>query len=207
VIDPLTNFSWLMARVPLDQRDIIEAEQARAHVSIGDGSSNTHTTDKKHAEAEKDRRLRKSMADHIIQGNASPLSAEILANMSHELRGPLTSIKGYAATLLPHEQRLSPEECHAFLQIIHTHHREVNKPNQVQKIRCSGWDLFDGQGALPSAIPGAQQQLGAQLAALASALIAALASQPQQVPVPQQSPLTTLFPVMMVDLVMRQKPA
>jgi len=59
------------------------------------------------------------MADHIIQGNASPLSTEILANMSHELRGPLTSIKGYAATLLRHEQRLSPEERQAFLQAIH----------------------------------------------------------------------------------------
>ncbi len=54
------------------------------------------------------------MADHIIQGNASPLSTEILANMSRELRGPPTSIKGYAATLLRYEQKLSPEECHAF---------------------------------------------------------------------------------------------
>ena len=64
-----------------------------------------------------------------------------------------------------------------------------------------------GQGAPPSAIPGAQQQPGAQVAALASALIAALVSQPQQVPVPQQSPLTTLFPVMMATLVMQQQPA
>src|SRR2546429_3035330 len=58
------------------------------------------------------------MADHIIQGHSSLLSTEILANMSHELRGPLTSIKGYAATLLRHEHRLSPEERHAFLQAI-----------------------------------------------------------------------------------------
>lgn len=38
------------------------------------------------------------------------LPSEILANVSHELRSPLASIKGYAGTLLRHEQRLSPEE-------------------------------------------------------------------------------------------------
>jgi signal transduction histidine kinase len=58
------------------------------------------------------------MADDIMQGDSPLLSTEILATMSHELRGPLTSIKGYAATLRRHEQRLSPEERHAFLQAI-----------------------------------------------------------------------------------------
>lgn len=58
------------------------------------------------------------MADDIMQGDSPLLSTEILANMSHELRGPLASIKGYAATLRRHEQRLSPEERHAFLQTI-----------------------------------------------------------------------------------------
>ena len=41
--------------------------------------------------------------------------AEMLASVSHELRSPLTSIKGYAATLLRHERRISPEERHEFL--------------------------------------------------------------------------------------------
>jgi signal transduction histidine kinase len=58
------------------------------------------------------------MADDSMQGDSPLLSTEILANMSHELRGPLTSIKGYAATLRRHEQRLSPEERHTFLQAI-----------------------------------------------------------------------------------------
>jgi signal transduction histidine kinase len=58
------------------------------------------------------------MVDDIAQGDSSLLPTEILANMSHELRGPLTSIKGYAATLRRNQQRLSPEERHAFLQAI-----------------------------------------------------------------------------------------
>ena len=58
------------------------------------------------------------MADDTMQGDSPLLSTEILANMSHELRGPLTSIKGYAAILRRHEQRLSPEERYTFLQAI-----------------------------------------------------------------------------------------
>src|SRR5437763_1799519 len=46
------------------------------------------------------------------------LEAELLANVSHELRSPLASIKGYAATLLRHERRISREERHAFLVAI-----------------------------------------------------------------------------------------
>lgn len=46
------------------------------------------------------------------------LKAELLASVSHELRSPLASIKGYAATLLRHEHRLSREERHSFLLAI-----------------------------------------------------------------------------------------
>jgi signal transduction histidine kinase len=46
------------------------------------------------------------------------LKAELLATVSHELRSPLTSIKGYATTLLRHEQRLAREERHQFLLAI-----------------------------------------------------------------------------------------
>ncbi len=46
------------------------------------------------------------------------LKAELLATISHELRSPLASIKGYAATLLRHEQRISLEERHEFLLAI-----------------------------------------------------------------------------------------
>ncbi len=46
------------------------------------------------------------------------LKAELLATVSHELRSPLASIKGYAATLLRHERRISREERHEFLVAI-----------------------------------------------------------------------------------------
>ena len=44
--------------------------------------------------------------------------AELLATVSHELRSPLASIKGYAATMLRHESRISREERHEFLVAI-----------------------------------------------------------------------------------------
>src|SRR6266566_5510693 len=46
------------------------------------------------------------------------LKAELLGTVSHELRSPLASIKGYAATLLRHERRISREERHQFLLAI-----------------------------------------------------------------------------------------
>lgn len=62
------------------------------------------------------------MATHNEPVNDPPVSpetellkAELLATLSHELRGPLTAIKGYAATLLRHERRISHEERHEFL--------------------------------------------------------------------------------------------
>ncbi|HJT55962.1 MAG TPA: ATP-binding protein [Ktedonobacteraceae bacterium] len=48
------------------------------------------------------------------------LNSELLATVGHELRGPLASIKGYTATLLRHERRLSREERHDFLVAIAT---------------------------------------------------------------------------------------
>ncbi|HEX6483671.1 MAG TPA: ATP-binding protein [Ktedonobacteraceae bacterium] len=46
------------------------------------------------------------------------LKAELLGTVSHELRSPLASIKGYAATLMRHERRLSRDERHQFLLAI-----------------------------------------------------------------------------------------
>ncbi|GAC1306242.1 MAG: hypothetical protein NVSMB27_44700 [Ktedonobacteraceae bacterium] len=46
------------------------------------------------------------------------LKAELLATVSHELRSPLSSIKGYVATLLRHEHRIEREEQHEFLLAI-----------------------------------------------------------------------------------------
>lgn len=49
---------------------------------------------------------------------AEALPADLLATIGHELRGPLTTIQGYAETLLRHEQQLAPEERREFLQAI-----------------------------------------------------------------------------------------
>jgi signal transduction histidine kinase len=54
-------------------------------------------------------------------------NTEVLATMSHELRSPLTAIKGYAATLLRHEGRISRAERREFLLAINeaSDHLEV----------------------------------------------------------------------------------
>jgi signal transduction histidine kinase len=44
--------------------------------------------------------------------------AELLSTIGHEFRGPLTTIQGYATTLLHHDQRLSPDERQDFLRTI-----------------------------------------------------------------------------------------
>lgn len=49
---------------------------------------------------------------------AELLRAELLGTVSHELRSPLTVIKGYAATLLRHEQSLDQAERREFLAAI-----------------------------------------------------------------------------------------
>jgi signal transduction histidine kinase len=52
------------------------------------------------------------------QAAAEAINAEVLATVSHELRSPLTSIKGYTATLLRQERRISREERREFLLAI-----------------------------------------------------------------------------------------
>jgi signal transduction histidine kinase len=59
-----------------------------------------------------------AMADRKSLREMELLKAELLATVSHELRSPLASIKGYAATLLRHERRISREERHEFLLAI-----------------------------------------------------------------------------------------
>jgi signal transduction histidine kinase len=58
------------------------------------------------------------MSDRQALRDMELLKAELLATVSHELRSPLASIKGYAATLLRHERRISREERHEFLLAI-----------------------------------------------------------------------------------------
>ncbi len=56
-----------------------------------------------------------ALADRKVLHEMELLKAELLATVSHELRSPLASVKGYAATLLRHERRISREERHEFL--------------------------------------------------------------------------------------------
>ena len=49
---------------------------------------------------------------------AEQLKSELLSTMGHELRSPLTSIKGYTATLLRYDKRLRREEQREFLEAI-----------------------------------------------------------------------------------------
>jgi signal transduction histidine kinase len=59
---------------------------------------------------------RQTAAEALRQ--ADHMRAELLGTVSHELRSPLAVIKGYAATLLRHERRLSQEERHDYLLAI-----------------------------------------------------------------------------------------
>src|SRR5204863_4311325 len=59
-----------------------------------------------------------SIADSLALRAMELLKAELLATVSPELRSPLASVKGYAATLLRHERRISREERHEFLLAI-----------------------------------------------------------------------------------------
>lgn len=57
-------------------------------------------------------------ADRKAHREMEVLKAELLATVSHELRSPLASIRGYAATLLRLERRISREERREFLLAI-----------------------------------------------------------------------------------------
>ena len=67
--------------------------------------------------AERVHELESTAVREALQG-MEQLKAELLGTVSHELRNPLASIKGYAATLLRHERRLSRGERHQFLLAI-----------------------------------------------------------------------------------------
>jgi signal transduction histidine kinase len=55
---------------------------------------------------------------HRREPSEALFPAELLATVGHEFRGPLTTIQGYATTLLHHAQQLSPEERLDFLRAI-----------------------------------------------------------------------------------------
>ncbi len=63
-------------------------------------------------------RVRQSESQTQALRETDQFKSELLGTVSHELRSPLTTIKGYAATLLRHERRLPREERHEFLTAI-----------------------------------------------------------------------------------------
>jgi len=63
-------------------------------------------------------RLQQVTSEAQALREADQLKSELLGTVSHELRSPLASVKGYAATLLKQERRLSTAERHEFLQSI-----------------------------------------------------------------------------------------
>lgn len=59
--------------------------------------------------------------------SAQLFPAELLATVGHEFRGPLTTIQGYATTLLRHEQQLSLQERQQFLGAISEASSQLSK--------------------------------------------------------------------------------
>ncbi len=50
--------------------------------------------------------------------DASKVQADFVSTVSHELRTPITSIKGFAATLLHHKNNLDPEKRDKYIKVI-----------------------------------------------------------------------------------------
>lgn len=113
---PLPLYALLvLVWVGSDDRTRVAAESAKTLLSFladAAGMVMTHLL-----LVERTREL-EAMSDHKALHNMELLKAELLATVSHELRSPLASIKGYAATLLRHERRISREERHEFLLAI-----------------------------------------------------------------------------------------
>ncbi|MGZ3598948.1 MAG: ATP-binding protein [Ktedonobacterales bacterium] len=63
-------------------------------------------------------RLRRAMSLAEGAREADRLKSELLGTVSHELRSPLTTIKGYATTLVRHDRRLPRAERLEYLQAI-----------------------------------------------------------------------------------------
>lgn len=105
-------FGWMGTD---DQTARARAEKGRQFLPlVGDAVSSVLATllVKEHV------RELEALADRKALREMELLKAEMLASVSHELRSPLASIKGYAATLLRHERRISREERHEFLVAI-----------------------------------------------------------------------------------------
>lgn len=107
--------------IPLSLKDgaigVIELE--RAERAYGDGEERIAVALANHvALAISNLQLAEHAREVAALRKIDRLKTELLSTVSHELRTPLGSIKGYATTLLEHDNRLSRAETREFLEII-----------------------------------------------------------------------------------------
>src|SRR6266704_1563379 len=118
-VTPLPVYALLVLlwddNVANDERTCIAAEEAKALLPFIADVAGTVMTHLLLVERVHELEV---MSDRKALRDMELLKAELLATVSHELRSPLASIKGYAATLLRHERRISREERHEFLVAI-----------------------------------------------------------------------------------------
>src|SRR6266571_1467370 len=118
-VTPLPVYALLVLlwddNVANDERTCIAAEEAKALLPFIADVAGTVMTHLLLVERVHELEV---MSDRKALRDMELLKAELLATVSHELRSPLASIKGYAATLLRHERRISREERHQFLLAI-----------------------------------------------------------------------------------------
>jgi PAS domain S-box-containing protein len=101
---------WVAASGQIIQSDLDEPQSFKMFGIVQD------ITERKHAEAERERLLNNEHAARQTAEEASRMKDEFLAVLSHELRSPLNAIMGYAN--LMRDGRYQPEEAPRMLDIV-----------------------------------------------------------------------------------------
>lgn len=117
-----SQFTQQKARFSPDDGEREPAQQSRLHqrwtYPVVDGDGKVYRIVEVVSDITEQEQMRREIAKTEALREADRLKAELLGTVSHELRSPLSAIKGYAATLLRYERRLSREEQRSFLQAI-----------------------------------------------------------------------------------------